>query len=150
RRDRKIHSAVHDVHHDLKHAGGDVRPTRASDGEQHPFGVLLLEHEGGGHRRDGDPPGRDGVVLAVHEPVDVRGARLRGEIVHLVVEEEPGTAGNQAAPEAVVQGGGEGDGVSGPVEDGDLRGVLQLRGRSGGTQGGRGLERGGGGRAGGV
>src|SRR5262249_45062826 len=121
---REVHPRVEDVEDDLDHAGGDVRAARAADGEEHPFRAVLLEDKRGGHRRDGDPSRGDGIVLAVDQSVDVRDARLGGEVVHLVVEEHPGAAGDEAAPEAVVDGGGERDRVPGAVEDGDLGGVL--------------------------
>src|SRR5262249_41687685 len=82
-------------------------------GEQDAVRTILLEDQGGGHRRDGDLPGGDGVVLPVDQAVDVRDAGLGGEVVHLVVEDDSGAAGDEAASEAVVHGGGGGDGVSG-------------------------------------
>ena len=52
---------------------------------------------------------RDGVGLPLHQAVEVRRAGARGEVVHLVVREEPGDADGGA--EAVVEGVGAGDGV---------------------------------------
>src|SRR5262245_61480178 len=102
--DREVHLPVEDVEDDLDDASGDGPAARAADGGQHAVRAVLLEDQGGGHGRDGDFPGGHGVVLPVDQAVDVRDAGLGGEVVHLVVQDDPGAAGDEAASEAVVHG----------------------------------------------
>jgi hypothetical protein len=71
-------------------------------------------------------PGLDGVRLALHQPELVRHPRLGGEVVHLVVEQEPGAGhGDQVAVERV-DGGGHGHRVAAAVDDRVVGGVLRL------------------------
>ena len=65
----------------------------------------------------GDLPRRDRVGLALHQAVEVRHARLHGEVVHLVVEQDAGALGHLAGPERAVERVGDGDGVAVLVDD---------------------------------
>ena len=71
--------------------------------------------------------GRDGVVRALDEAVHVGHALLGGEVVHLVVEQEAEAGGGDVRAEAVVERGGDGDGVALGVEHGVVGGVGGFR-----------------------
>ena len=87
-----------------------------------------LEHDRRRHRgeRPLARPGRIGG--AADEAVRIGGARLGGEVVELVVEQDAGALGHQPDPERQIERVGVGDGVAGGVDDGIMRRVRALDG----------------------
>ncbi|MEI2686728.1 MAG: hypothetical protein V9G14_11160 [Cypionkella sp.] len=67
---------------------------------EHHEGLAVPDDNGRAHRTQGPLSGRDGIGLALHQPEKIGGARLDGEIVHLVVEEEAGIARDHLGAEA--------------------------------------------------
>ncbi len=70
--------------------------------------------------------GRDGVGRALNEAEHVGDAHLGGEVVHFVVEQEAERAGGYMGAEAVVERGGDGDGIAFGVDNGVMRGVVRF------------------------
>src|SRR5437879_5025108 len=68
----------------------------------------------------------NGVVLALHQAVQIRRSGFGRKIVHLVVEEKSQLRRRDPASEAAVQGVGDGDYVAFTVGDGVVRGLGTL------------------------
>ena len=83
-----------------------------------------------GHRTRRTLAGLDGVLLPLDEPEEIGDAGLRGEVVHLVVEEEAGVAGDHPGAEAGVDGVGHRHRVAVLVDDGIVRRLGSLVRRS--------------------
>ncbi len=71
-------------------------------------------------------PRGDRIGLALHQAVEVGHTDLRGEIVHLVVEQHTGFGGRDLGAEPVVQGVGHRHGVAEFVDDRVVGGVAAL------------------------
>ena len=91
-----IDAVVDDVHDRFQRDGDDARAAGAADHHEVLPSLVtmvgLIEAERPLARRDG-------VVLALDQAEEVGGAGLGGEIVHLVVEEEAGVAGDHPGAE---------------------------------------------------
>jgi hypothetical protein len=107
------------VEQHLNHLGGDPRAAAAAEG----VGLAPLPGDHRRHRGEHPLSRRHGVGLPLHQPEEVGLARRGGEVVHLVVEEEPGARHPEAAAEELVEGGGEGDQVAVAVDDREVGGV---------------------------
>ena len=99
-------------------------PGRAEDG--HP-GIGL--QEGRAHAGEHAFAWGYGVGLAADQAVDVGRAGAGGEVVHLVVEQDPGPWRDEAGAEGGVDAQGGRDPVAFAVEDGEVGGVGPLGGR---------------------
>ena len=71
-------------------------------------------------------PGADRIGRALHQPEAIGHAGLRGEIVHLVVEEEAGVARHLADAEQIVERIGHGHGIALRIDHRIMRGVGAL------------------------
>jgi len=121
----RIHGEVDAVHDGLQ-GGRDDAATAGT--ARHQPGPALLEHDGRRHGGQGPLVGRHGIGLAAHQAEGVGHARLGGEIVHLVVEQDAGAGGDDAAAEGQVEGGGGADHVALPVGHRVVGGLLALVG----------------------
>ena len=105
---------------DIGDGGDDARAAgRAEDVAQ----LAVFQHDGRGHGAERALAGGDGVGRALDEAEHVGRAHFGGEVVHLVVEQEAERAGGDVGAEAVVERGGDGDGVAFGVDDGVVGGV---------------------------
>jgi hypothetical protein len=90
--------------------GGD--DARAAGRAEHIAQLAVFEHDGGSHGAERALAGSDGVGRPLDEAEHVGNAHFGGEVVHLVVEQEAERAGGDVRAEAVVERGGDGDGVA--------------------------------------
>jgi len=93
---------------------------------------------GGGHAGERAMAGGNGVGCALHQAESIGGVGFRGEVVHLVVEEEAEGVYGDSRAEAEVEGVGAGDGVAVGVDDGEVgRLVIFFLGMEDGGGGGQ-------------
>ncbi len=116
-----VHAVVDDVEQDLQHGGDDAAAAGAAGDQQQ---LAIPEDEGRCHRTERALAGADRVGVAADQPISVRYPRFGGEVVHLVVEQDAGTGGDNAGAIAKIQGIGHGDGVAVPVHHRVVRGLL--------------------------
>ena len=90
-----VHAVVDDVEDGLEH-GGDDRRAAGGSGEEEEVAVGVLD-DGGAHGREHALFGADRVAFALHQAELVRRAGFGGEVVHGVVEEEPGAVDDDLA-----------------------------------------------------
>ena len=93
------HAVVDDVERGLQRDADDARTARRTE---HHEGLAVLGHQRRRHRRQRLLLRRNGVGSPLHEAVEILHALLDGEIVHLVVEEEPRSRRNDHGAEAAV------------------------------------------------
>ena len=106
---------------DYREHGGadDLRAARRAGDEAQ---LAIAQHNRGHHGTERTLARRDGVAFALHQPEHIRLAGLRGEIVHLVVEQKSARRGDAGAV-AVVDGVSVGDGVAVGVHHAEVGGV---------------------------
>ena len=121
----RFHAVIDDVHHDFGHRGDDARAARATE---HQEDLAVLGDERGRHRGERPLPGLDRVRRALHQPEKIGHAWFHGEVIHLVVEEEPRARRDHIRAEQAVDGEGHGDGVAVLVDDRIMRGLGLLMG----------------------
>ncbi len=119
-----IHPEIDHIRDDLRDRGDDRGAAWRAGDEAHL--TVRIQDDRRGHRGEHPLAGGDGVGGALHEAELVRHAGLGGEVVHLVVEQEPRTFHRHDVPVERVDRGGHGDGIAGAVDDRIVRGVLPL------------------------
>ena len=113
-----VHAVVDDVEDRLDRDRDDARAAWAAD---HHEQLAVLRDDGRAHRGQRPLARRDGILLALHQAEHVRRARLGGEVVHLVVEEEAGVAGDHLGAEQRVDRVGHRHRVAVLVDDRIMR-----------------------------
>ena len=78
----------------------------------HQHRLAVLDDDGRRHRTQRRLARRNRVLLALHEAEHVGRADLGGEIVHLIVEQNAGVAGDHSGAEPVVERVGDRDRVA--------------------------------------
>jgi hypothetical protein len=112
---RHVHPEVDNVRHDLSHRRHDGGAAwRAGHELDLP---VAIEQNDRRHRRQHALSRLNRVRLALHQAELIRRARLRRKVVHLVVQQEPGSADRNEVPVQRVERRGYRDGVSGRVDD---------------------------------
>jgi len=104
---------VDDVGDDLEDGGDDFRAAGAADDE---VWFTIFENDGRGHAAQGTLAGLDGIGLAAHQAEGVWHAGLGAEIVHFVVEQDPGPGENHLGPEVEIDGLCQGDDIAFSVD----------------------------------
>ena len=100
---------------------------RASRGSPHESVAARVHRDRRTHRGEHPLPGRDLVDLALDEAVHVLLTGPRGEVVHLVVPEEPEARRDAGVPERVVERRRHADGVACCIDDGEMSRVRLVR-----------------------
>ncbi len=127
-----IHPALgrvtrHGLEHADQHHADDARTTgRAEDGDP-----VRAFDEGRGHAREHALAGRDGIGLGANQAIDIGHAGLDGEVVHLIVEQHPGTRRHEPRTEGIVDRQGGGYAVALAVDDGEVGGIRPRAARLG-------------------
>ncbi len=123
------HAVIDDIDDDFQHRGDDARAARRSEHENR---LAILEHDGRRHGAQGPLAGRDRIGFALNQTETVCDARLGGEVIHFVVQKEPGIAGDHFGPERIIDGVSDRDCVAQAIDHGIVRrgGVLVARPRA--------------------
>ena len=116
----RIHAEAHPVDHGKQGDGNDGGAAgRAGDETK----LAIANDDRGRHRTERPLAWANGVGFGLNQAEKrVGDAGLRGEVVHFIVEEKS-CGGCDVRAVAVVQREGAGDGVSGGVDDGEVRRV---------------------------
>ena len=125
-----VHPEVDHVQDHLHHRRRNPRAARGADGHEQ---LAVPDDDRRRHRRERPLARLNRVRLALHEPEHVGRSRLRGEVVHLVVDEESKSRHGDAVAVAAVQRVGDGDCVAVGVDDGVMR-RFRLFGAGGSTR----------------
>ena len=120
-RDREL--AVDDVDDHLQHRGDDAAAAGGAGDEKR---LAVLEHDGRRHRREWALARSRRVGVAADETIGIGRARLGGEIVEFVVEQDAGALGDEAETVAEVERGGVGHRVAEAIDHREVRGVVAL------------------------
>ena len=97
---RHVHTEINGVDHHLQYGGNNATAARTAG---HQPGFPLFHHDSRRHRRQRTFFRPDGVGIAAHQPVDIRHARFRREVIHLVVHQYPGATRHNTGPEGSIQ-----------------------------------------------
>ncbi len=128
---RHRQTAIDHVEDDLQHGGDDAAAARRASRQER---LSILEHNGGSHGRERPLPWPRRVGFASGKPVGIGRAGLGGKIVELIVEQKPGSVGDEAHAIAEIERGRVGDGIAVPVNHGEMGCVVALaRGQAAGA-----------------
>ena len=94
---------IDDVQNHL-HGGGDNRAATRRPGYQH--GNTIFENNGGGHRAEHALARLNGIGLTTNHTIVVGSIFFGGEVIHLVVQQEPCPADHDLAAVGQVKRGG--------------------------------------------
>ena len=132
---REAHLLIEHVENDL----GDARDDRRTAGrpDHHLEIAGAVEHDRGRHCGQHPLVAGNGVGFALHEPVHVRLARRRREVVHLVVQQESRARDRHAAPKSAIQRRGHRHRIALGVYNRVVRRVHRLAARGLGWRGRR-------------
>jgi len=85
------HAVIDDIDDDLEHCRDDSGSARRAHDENR---LAVFEHECWRHGTQGTFPGGNCVGFALHQAKNIGHAGLGGEVVHLIIQEESGIAGD--------------------------------------------------------
>src|SRR5260370_3045633 len=116
----RLHTEAHPVQ-DAKQRGGNNRGTARRAGNEAEFAIS--EQNRWRHGAERPVPGSDGIGFGLNQSEErIWHAWLRGEIVHLVIQEKA-SRGSGVRTVAIVKRVRAGDGVAGGIDDGQMSGV---------------------------
>ena len=121
-----VHVEIDHVQDHLQHAVDDARSARRA---QHQEELAVAQQDGRRHGRERPLARLDGVGFALDQAEQILLARLGGEIVHFVVQQESQARDRDAAAVAAVQRVGDRHGVALAVDDVVMRGLGAFVGR---------------------
>src|SRR6266851_3253483 len=130
----RLHAEAHPVQ-DAKQRSGNNRGTARRAGNEAE--VAISEQNRWRHGAERPVPGSDGIGFGLNQSEErIWHAWLRGEIVHLVIQEKA-SRGSGVRTVVIVKRVSAGDGVAGGIDDGKMSGVRTLAKADEGFWGGR-------------
>ena len=121
---RQRHSVIDHVEDDLECRRDNARSAARARYEQKTS--LGIEHYRRRHCAQHALAWCNRIGLALNQAEHVRSSRLGREVVHLIVQEKPGSADEDAGAVQVIQGRSSRDGVSGSIDNRVVRGLASL------------------------
>ena len=95
-----IQTTLRNAEKNIGNRGDDAGPARRTD---HETNFMVLQHDDGRHGGEGTLSGSNCICRALNQPVHVGLSDLRGEVIHLIVEQEAQALGGRAGSEGIVQ-----------------------------------------------
>ncbi len=95
-----IQTTIGSAEENIGNCGDDAGTARRTD---HEANLMILQHDDRRHAGQGTFPGSDRIRRALNQSEHVGCADLRGEVIHLIIEQEAQTFGGRSGAERIVQ-----------------------------------------------
>src|SRR5688572_428816 len=119
-----VHAVVDYVCNNTQHRIDDGWTTRTANGE--PETPILTQDDRWGHRRKWSLSWRHCIPLPLNQTIQVWRARLCGEIIHFVIQEESGSPCHRRRAIRVIQRVGVCHRITVCIDDSEMRRVVRL------------------------